>query len=76
MRIVDYCAKNSEEAQDKCKQFHRIFNTSLARYWDNLTRFDTIKFDEEFIKSGDKNMGLVILEKYGQEAVDLIQSLC
>lgn len=49
-------------------KFQQIFGVRLKTYWDNIIGFDCVKFDEEFIQSGDESCHDVIKAKYGDEA--------
>jgi len=53
-----------------------IFGVSLRSYWNNITGFDIVMFDDDVIKSPEnESMGATVLETYGQEAYDLIRRL-
>lgn len=54
--------------------FKRVFYTDLANYWD-FTGFDIVRFDDEYIKSGDNSMEDVVRERFGDNAVELIKDL-
>jgi hypothetical protein len=57
------------------RAFRNTFGTHLSNYWD-ITGFDNIKFDEEFIKPPDgKSTSDIVREKYGDKAVELIEGL-
>ena len=56
-------------------EFHAIFGVKLHTYMDYRTGFDSIRFDEEFIKSGDGCMEDTIRLKYGEPGVLLIYKL-
>jgi len=58
------------------KDFKNLFGLELGDYFDALTGFDIVKFDENLLKSPDgMSCRDVILEKYGEEAVGVIQKL-
>jgi len=59
----------------QANKFYDVFGVKLARYWLGSYRLDITKFDDEIIKSGDRSMKDVILKKYGQGAVELIEAL-
>jgi len=56
-------------------QFENVFGVRLSRYWLGPLRLDIVKFDEEVVHSGCRAMKDVVLEKYGQGAVDLVEAL-
>ena len=56
--------------------FERLFQVSFANYFDGMNGLDVAKLDDNVIKSpDDKSMSDVVIEKYGQEADDLIHRL-
>jgi hypothetical protein len=74
--LAERMAQNARDLHDNSEAFWQIFNVTLDRYWSNITRFDVVKFDREVVKSGDdESMSDIVKAKYGQAAVDLIQSL-
>ena len=57
-------------------EFAEIFGIHLKPFWDNITGFDIVKFDEHIIQSPDDlSMEDVIKKEYGNEAVTLIKDL-
>lgn len=73
--LRDVVLHNKKLLHDYGSRFQEIFGVSLVRWMDTVTGFDIIKFDDQVIKSGDKQMAQVVKDKYGQEAVDLIMTL-
>ena len=67
---------NSKKFQQYANSFQRVFGVSLRKYWINhLLGFDIIKFDNEVVKSGDRCMSTVVLEKYGKDGLMIIEEL-
>jgi hypothetical protein len=57
-------------------KFQRIFGIRLRPYWDMLTGFNVVKFDEEFVKPADGTSTRdAVLAQWGEEGVDLIVAL-
>jgi hypothetical protein len=75
MTLSSLVSHNRQLLVKYSKEFRDIFHTSLNQYLDSITGFDSIKFDEEFLKSGNKSMVSVLKKKYGQESVLLIEKL-
>lgn len=63
-------ARNSQHAA-----FKQTFGVKLSNYWD-VTGFDVIKFDEEFIKPPvGAGTADTITKRYGKAATDLVFAL-
>ena len=75
MTLIEYCAQNARDREANRDAFRTIFRVPLAKYWSNLTRFDVVKFDEEVVKSGDGSCGQAVIDRWGQEAYELIKRL-
>ena len=50
------------------------FGVPLSKFWDKITGFDILKFND-WIGAGDRCLEDVVLEKYGEDAPSLIRSL-
>jgi hypothetical protein len=73
---MDFIRGNIELYERKCRDFQNIFGTPLKPYWDNITGFDIVRFDEKLIKSPNgKSISDVVLERYGKDAVELVEAL-
>ncbi|MHA2329749.1 MAG: hypothetical protein ACXACR_14635 [Candidatus Hodarchaeales archaeon] len=67
---------NDKIYRKNAREFKHIFGINLKPYWDNITGFDIVRFDEEFIKSPDGlSMEDVIKDKYNEIGVSIIKSL-
>ncbi len=62
----------SKKAWDKGIEFYAFFNKYIAEFWHWDTGFDLEKFNAEVMKT---SKGKTNNEKYGAEALDLIQYL-
>ena len=68
--------RNLELYGQTYREFTEMFGVSLRSYWNNITGFDIVRFDDDVIKSPEnESMGATVLETYGQEAYDLIRRL-
>ena len=57
-------------------KFYEIFKVPLQRYWiDNIQGLDRFAFDEDIVKSNERDMTETILERWGKEALDIILEL-
>ena len=56
------------------ESFSRTFRVHLSGFWNNITGFDIVKFNE-WIEAGDKCLRDVVAKKYGEDAAKLIQNL-
>lgn len=72
---MSFILENVKRRDKYNDRFQRVFGTRLSLYWDNITGFDVIKFDDGWIKSGDGSMHDAVLEKYGEEGVQIIKGL-
>ena len=61
------CLKNQES-------FSLIFHVHLSEFWNNITGFNIVKFNE-WIEAGNECLRDVVVKKYGEDAAKLIESL-
>jgi hypothetical protein len=74
--IKETLISNSTKFQQYASSFQRVFGVNLRKYWINhLLGFDIIKFDKEVVKSEDRCMSEVVLEKYGKDGLDIVEEL-
>lgn len=73
--LTNIVTENKRKALKYEREFRRVFGVPLNPYIDLLTGFDVVKFDEQFIKSGDGCMADSIRTKYGDTGVLLIGNL-
>ena len=72
----DLVHKNLALRHTHYKDFRRIFGVDLAKFLDNLTGFDVVKFDDDFIKAPDgTSTAQAVKAKYGQEGLDICNAL-
>ena len=73
---VELAAENKAKYKKHAEEFRHVFGVGLKPYFDLVTGFDVIKFDQEFIRPPDgTSTANVIKARYGPEAVDLIKKL-
>ena len=73
--MSNYIYENSQKRR-YMSQFEQTFKVGFDIYFNNLSGFDIVKFDEEVIKPPDGvSTSEQILKDYGPEAVALIKKL-
>ena len=73
MKIV---IKNKRKHDQYHKSFFRIFGIRLSRFFNLITGFDIVKFDDEVLHSQDGESSKdVVQREYGNEGVKIIMSL-
>ena len=63
---------------DNYREFECIFGVPLKQFWDKFLGFDLLKFDDNFIKSGDLDgvsMEDVVRERFGEDGVRIVKTL-
>ncbi len=74
--IPDFLTKHKKCYMRHAREFQKVFGVRLFTYWDLVTGFDLIKFDDEVIKPPDGTSTAEAVEaRYGSEAVKLIRGL-
>jgi len=74
--LSELISKNKKLLAENKTAFRQIFNTPLEDYFDLITGFDIVDFDEKHIKSiNDESMEAVVLAAYGERGVDMIRLL-
>jgi len=74
--FTELVARRSRNKSKHAERFFELFKVRLADYMPNpVIGFDVTGFDDKVIGSGDRSMLDVIREKYGDEAVQIIQDL-
>lgn len=57
-------------------RFEEIFGVRFRDYWDGITGFDVIRFDDNVVKSKhNESCGQALERKWGPEAATLIFNL-
>ncbi len=67
--------RNKEKVERYRKQFHKVFGLQLYSYLNIITGFDIIKFDKHLCVPGGISTREYINQKYGEDAVRLIEML-
>lgn len=74
--IPDFMMDFRRKYMAHATEFQHIFGRRLFDFWDNITGFDVIKFDEQFIKPDEgQSTQDAVRGKYGDIAVELIHKL-
>ncbi|MFH1546968.1 MAG: hypothetical protein ABIC57_00605 [bacterium] len=68
--------ENKKKAVLYRKDFERIFSIRFMSYFNMLTGFDIVKFDEQFLCTPDGQSAKdIVTIKYGQEGLTVIEKL-
>ena len=74
--MYDLVTENKRKVLTYELEFRRVFGVPVNPYWDLVTGFDVVKFDDEFIKAPDGvSTAQAVEAKYGADAVKLIYAL-
>ena len=74
--LPDFILFNRELFHKHQAEFKTIFHINLKDYFDFVTGFDVVKFDNDFIKPPDGiSTNDAVINKYGQRAADLCHEL-
>ena len=73
--ISDYIYSNAEKRAKHYSEFQSIFAVSLRGFWDNVTGFDVIKFDEFISPADGVSCYAATAEKFGERSAALIKEL-
>ncbi len=68
--------KERMKSLDNCDRFQKVFGTRLKPFWqNNIFGFDIVAFDKWLEVPDGTSTNDCILEKYGQEGLDIINAL-
>ena len=74
--VADFLASNHEKRKRYSSRFQRTFGRQLSGFFDLLTGFDVIKFDDEIAQPPDGvSTREVVQERWGDEGVNIILGL-
>lgn len=71
----EYVMRNHKLLHDNRDKFHAVFGVSLHKFWSTLTGFDVVKFDEWLGTPDGTSTRDCIANRYGWDAVKLVESL-
>ena len=72
----DIVKKNLDLRKKYHREFKMVFGIDLANYFDNITGFDVVKFDSEFVKPRTEESACAAVKRqWGDDAVALVMSL-
>uniref|UniRef100_A0A6M3KK05 Uncharacterized protein n=2 Tax=viral metagenome TaxID=1070528 RepID=A0A6M3KK05_9ZZZZ len=74
--MYQFMKENNQKRLKYSTAFQLTFHRGLGDFWDIITGFDVIKFDEEVIKPPDGTSTRdQILKDYGEDTVKLVEGL-
>lgn len=73
--FADMIRDHVERYQFCARKFQDTFGVRLKRYWDNITGFDVIAFDEVIKPKRNESSMEAVRRQWGDEAVSLICKL-
>lgn len=75
-KFVEHCAAKAEARTKYWDHFIQVFGISMGKFWtDNLLGFDVIRFDEWLKPPDGTSTSQHIIDKYGEEAEQMIRNL-
>lgn len=76
MDVYEWALKHHIAYTENHLVFRKVFKQPLKSFWDKLTGFDIVKFDEEFLKTPDGvSTKDYALKLFGNRAVELLEIL-
>ena len=73
---MDFIADNNARYRKHAKAFERMFGCKLKPFFDSITGFDVIKFDEEFVKPvAGEACSEAVERRWGKEAMGILRLL-
>jgi hypothetical protein len=75
---VSFLAKlvrRNAEVQRQASLFRQLFQLPLSQFWHPFTGFDIVRFDDVMKPARNQSLRACVRAKYGNDAVDLIESL-
>jgi hypothetical protein len=73
--IVEWAREKKDLYVKHAPEFQQIFGVRLKPYYDLLTGFDIIKFDELIKPGEDDSLEQAVRERFGDRAVELVKAL-
>jgi len=74
--VMDWVLENKRLQHEKSQRFVEVFGVPLRRFMDPILGFDIVRFDDQVIRPPDGTSTRdVIVERYGEEAVRLVEEL-
>jgi len=73
--IVDFAYRERYVFLTECEAFFLHFRVPLKKFWlGNIMGFDILAFDK-WLECGERSCSEVVLEKYGQDAVNCVKRI-
>ncbi len=74
--VEQFMLENNQKRLKYQQEFQLMFGISLSGFWNVLTGFDVIKFDEKFLKTPDGISTVEFVKRnYGDYGVKIIEGL-
>jgi len=74
--VHQFMIENNKKRLEYAGMFQSVFGTSLGKFWDTITGFDIVKFDEEFMKTPDgTSTEELVRKRYGESGLSIIKHL-
>jgi hypothetical protein len=67
--------QRNAEVQRQANRFRQVIGLPLSKFWHPLTGFDIVRFDDVIKPARNQSLRACVKAKYGQEAVQFIESL-
>lgn len=74
--VYEFMLDNNRKRLKYTGSFQSVFGVSLGKFWDTVTGFDVVKFDEEFMETPDSvSTEEYVKQKYGDLGLSIIRGL-
>ena len=75
MDIIKYLNENKLKYKIYSREFNAIFGMPLHRFWNTLTGFDIIKFNDVILCPDNISLESHVIKLYGENSSKLIKNL-
>lgn len=75
MTLQELLKANIQKRELYDAEFRRIFGFPISRFWNNLTAFDIVGFDDYLKPPDGTSLNEYVTEKYGARACEIINAL-
>ena len=70
--ILDWIAHNNTLRYALNPAFYRVFSCGIGDFWDNITGFDLLAFEERLFGENEESLYDAVMERFGEEGVTLV----
>src|SRR5438477_216485 len=70
--MLDVIASNNTIRYALNPAFRRVFGFGIGDFWDNITGFDIVGFEERLFGEFEGSLHDAVLERFGEEGVTLV----